>query len=46
MYKLYPAISWHATLEEAVAYAQEIEGYRELWLVIVQAEELGLLSPN
>lgn len=46
MYKLYPAISWHATLDQAIAYAQEIAGYRELWEALIEAELLGLLSPN
>ena len=45
--KLYPyPISYFATLEEAVAYALEIKGYRELWLALVEAEMRGDLNPN
>lgn len=46
MYKLYPALSFHADLEAAVAYALEIEGYRQIWMAIFEAEALGLLSAN
>ena len=45
-YKLYPPISFHDSLEAAVAYALEIEGYRQLWMAILWAEENGVLSPN
>ena len=45
-YKLYPPISFHDTLEEAVALAKEMEGYRQLWMAILWAEENGVLSPN
>ena len=45
-YKLYPPISFHANLEAAVAYAKEIEGYRQLWMAILWAEQNGVLSPN
>ena len=45
-YKLYPPISFHDTLEEAVARAQEMEGYRQLWMAILWAEERGVLSAN
>lgn len=46
MYKLYPAISFHADLDAAVAYALEVEGYRQLWMAIFEAEALGILSAN
>ena len=46
-YKLYPhKITFHDTVEEAVAYALEVEGYRQLWMAILWAEENGVLSPN
>ena len=34
------------TLDEAVAYALEVEGYRELWLAIIEADWAGALSAN
>ena len=46
VYKLYPPISFCDTLEEAVALAKEMEGYRELWMALLWAEEQGVLSPN
>ena len=42
--KLYPdLLRSFATLEEAVAYAQELEGYQELWRFINWADGEGLL---
>jgi len=47
MYKLYPnPVTYFADLDEAVAYANEIEGYRQLWMAILWAEENGVLSAN
>jgi len=46
MYKLYPAIPFHADMEAAVAYALGVEGYRQIWMAIFEAEALGLLSAN
>ena len=44
---LYPnAISTFDTLEEALAYAEEVAGYRELWQMILQADLIGLFSDN
>ena len=44
---LYPnLISYFETLEEAVAYAEEVAGYRELWQAIVEADLAGLFSEN
>ena len=34
------------TRDEALAYAEAKEGYRQLWQMIVVAELTGLLSPN
>lgn len=34
------------SLDKAVTYALEIDGYRQLWMVILWAEQTGMLSPN
>jgi len=35
-----------ATLDEAVCYANEVLGYRQLWMTILWAEQNGILSGN
>jgi len=46
--KLYPWQPYHTfdTRDEAIAYALEVEGYRQLWAAILWADENGVLSPN
>lgn len=46
--KLYPwmPVRYFETVEAAVAYANEVEGYRQLWQAICWAEQVGWLSEN
>ena len=43
---LYPWFRTFDTLDEAVAYALEVEGYRELWEAIIVADWRGAIGAN
>lgn len=44
--QLYPWFATFATREEALAYAEELAGYRQLWEAIAAADLYGVISPN
>jgi hypothetical protein len=46
--KLYPyqAVTFFRDHESAIAYAEEIWGYRQLWEIIGFMNESGIISPN
>lgn len=44
--KLYPRYATFATVKEAVARAEEMEGYAELWQIIALLDENGVISAN
>ena len=47
MSRLYPDfIKYFATLEEAIAYANEVAGYNELWEWIAWADLNGVIGAN
>ena len=44
--KLYPRYATFVTVKEAVARAQEMEGYAELWRIIAWLDQSGVISAN